>query len=63
MGAIKERRLELLDDLVTMMVKEKYQGKNMYKNCGIHLKDKVLDIYERVYDELEEIFINYIDEV
>ena len=60
MGAIKERRLELLDDLVTMIIKEEY-GDSMYKNCGIHLKDKVLDTYERVYDEVEEIFINYID--
>ena len=49
-----------LRTFIRSIIKEKY-GDSMYKNCGIHLKDKVLDTYERVYDEVEEIFINYID--
>ena len=55
--------MELLDDLATVIVESKYKEQAFicHKNGDVRFSETAQDLYNQVYDSIEDIVLKYID--
>lgn len=60
MGQVKQHLMEMVDDITTLAIKNKY-GDDAYKEDGYRLKDNILDEFQELYDEFETMVYKFLN--